>query len=282
MHGDTHQSGPESPSTGESIPLALPVGRARPITSSALPPLDRGPMYLDRATASSVWLDLLAFTLGITAAILLLGILAAAVSLLARDLDERLLQLLLLPLQAMAWVAVVALILKQRGQSGLSVGWRRDQVFADACLGLGAAGAAYAAFLGSTLLLMLVWPAGAKAMQANEQAITEMLPPLPVALFALQIIVGFYEELVFRGFLLTRLRRVLKSWWLAIVVSSTLFAVPHVLDQEPVAAIPLFSVGVTFCIFTLWRKSVIPAMVGHAVFNTGQILAVYLLNPEWR
>ena len=80
---------------------------------------------------------------------------------------------------------------------------------------------------------------------------------------------------------MTRLRRVLHSWWAAIAVTSLLFALPHMGDQKPVVAIPLFGVGVALSVFTIWRKSLLPAIIGHAVFNTCQIMVLYSFYPDW-
>ena len=86
---------------------------------------------------------------------------------------------------------------------------------------------------------------------------------------------------MFRGFLLTRLRRALGSWWLAVPATSLAFAVPHMLDQKAMMAIPLFAVGVALSLFVIWRKSLLPAMIGHGLFNSCQILVLYFYYPDW-
>ena len=83
------------------------------------------------------------------------------------------------------------------------------------------------------------------------------------------------EEIVFRGILLSYVRRISRSWTVAIVVSSCVFALPHVFDQEAATCVPLFCVGGVWAIFTLWRRSLVPAIVGHTLFNFPQI--IYLL-----
>lgn len=264
------------------IPVARPVVWARPVVLAGAGVPALGPMHLPGATPRAVWQDLGIFIVGIMLAIGLVAAVAVVLHFVHGELEKRVLTVALLPVQGAACVSVVALILKWRGQGAGSIGCVRGRLLADVPLGLLAAVSALAAYALCAGLIMVTWPAGAAQLTGNPEAITEMLPPLhPAALVALMILVGFYEELVFRGFLLTRLRRVLHSWWAAIAVTSLLFALPHMGDQKPVVAIPLFGVGVALSVFTIWRKSLLPAIIGHAVFNTCQIMVLYSFYPDW-
>ena len=268
-------------------PTAAPVGEARPVPWPVAARPELGPMYLAGATPVTVWQDLGIFVSGFVVCALVLGLvggltLSGLRLVWQEEPDERLLNVVLLPLLGLAWVGLVAAIVKGRGQSAASLGLVRGRLLVDIPLGLAATGAAFAAFFLALVVIWLCWPAGFAQMQDNQEAITEMLPPVhPAVLCGMQLLVGFYEELVFRGFLLTRLRRALGSWWTAVLISSLLFAVPHMLEQEPVAAIPLFGVGLAFALFTIGRKSVVPAMIGHALFNSIMLMGIYLTNPDW-
>ncbi|MCH7814182.1 MAG: CPBP family intramembrane metalloprotease [Planctomycetes bacterium] len=276
----SHHDDPDAASIPAASPIA-PVGQARPITTGGLLMRPPHPMHLWPASRPATWLDLGMFLVGLVASLLVLAILATLITWLAVDLDRRMLTVLLIPIQALLWLGVVALILKQRRQPAASLGWVRVTAL-DLPLGLAATAAAFTAFFLSVGILALVWPAGFEDLQNNQQAITEMLPPLhPALLIGLQIVVGIYEELIFRGFLLTRLRRALGCWWLAAGISSALFALPHIIEQRPVAAIPLFGVGLAFCLFTIWRRSLLPAIIGHALFNSIMLMGIYLTNRDW-
>jgi len=230
-----------------------------------------------------VWQDLGLFLVGILLAIALLVVLGNAVYFLHGKVDERVLTVALLPVQGAAWIVVVALILRWRGQRAASIGWVRGRLLVDVPIGLLAALSAFLAFLLSALIIKLVWPAGFAQLTGNPEAIARMLPRLhPAVLVSLLIVAGVYEEVVFRGFLLTRFRRVLRSWWAAVPVTSLLFALPHMGDQEPVVVIPLFAVGVALSVFTIWRKSLLPAIIGHGLFNSCQILALYFYYSGWK
>ena len=153
----------------------------------------------------------------------------------------------------------------------------------DLALGVPVAVAAFATWLLGLLMLYLTWPSGLEEMRGNVDAIQQMLPPIhPVLLVTLQFIVAAYEELVFRGFLLTRLRRALGSWWAAAVLCSVIFTIPHALDQKLPAVVPLFLLGCLLCGLTIWRKSILPAVVGHALFNSANLLVIYFGDPQWR
>ena len=78
-----------------------------------------------------------------------------------------------------------------------------------------------------------------------------------------------------RGFLLTRLRRALGRWWPAVLISSILFALPHMETQVAVMTFPLFLIAVTWSLITIWRKSLIPAIIGHILFNFIQLMVVF-------
>jgi membrane protease YdiL (CAAX protease family) len=263
-------------------PVARPVGLARPVEFPAGAALAPGPMYLTTATRGSVWRDLGIFVVAIVLFDVCLGGALALVVTLAEGIDERVVQVIALPLRGAAWVALVILFLGQRGQAGASVGLIRGRLIVDIPLGLGALAAAFAAFHLGALALFLLWRDGWVGLTQNKDAIADMLPRLhPVLLVGLQFAVGFYEEVVFRGFLLTRLRRGLGSWTAAVMLSSALFAVAHTMEQEAAAAVPIFGLGVAFCMFTIWRKSLLPAVIGHALFNSCQILWLYYYNPDW-
>ena len=83
---------------------------------------------------------------------------------------------------------------------------------------------------------------------------------------------GLSEELLFRGFLMTRLRRATGSWFIAVVVTSAVFTVLHAFEQTRGALITIAVLSVFFSVLTVWRRSIVPAMVAHALFDFSQFL----------
>ena len=68
----------------------------------------------------------------------------------------------------------------------------------------------------------------------KAQAALAMVPRLhPLGYVGVAAMVGIYEEIVFRGFLMTRLRRATGSWFVAVLASTALFTSLHAFDQTP-------------------------------------------------
>jgi sodium transport system permease protein len=80
------------------------------------------------------------------------------------------------------------------------------------------------------------------------------------------------EELAFRGFILTGLRRRLPAWS-AIVLSSFLFALYH---MNVFQVLPAFILGLVLGLLAAWSNSVVPGMLFHLLYN-GVLLGVALL-----
>ena len=264
------------------VPWATPVGQARPVGLVEATDGRRSPMHLLTMSAASVWQDLGIFLAGVALCEMAVGSIAGLVITLAEGWDERVIIVLAVLVRAAALVALVAFVVGWRGQTPASVGLRGGELRFDLPLGLAAMAGAFAAHFLCVGILFVLWPAAFEGVTRNADRIGEMLPRShPVLLLAMQVVVGFYEELLFRGFLLTRLRRILGRWWLAVLLSSALFAALHMTTQEPVMAIPIFGLGVVFCSFTIWRKSLVPAMIGHALFNSCQLLWLFFYYPDW-
>ena len=88
--------------------------------------------------------------------------------------------------------------------------------------------------------------------------------PAYFLLLAASIANGFAEELVMRGYFLVRLEQLLKSTWLAVLVTTVLFASYHLYQGVPLAfgiAVIGLVYAVSFCMFRrLW-----PICVAHAI-----------------
>lgn len=98
------------------------------------------------------------------------------------------------------------------------------------------------------------------------------------------IIAGCYEDIVFRGFLLGRLRilfRTSKAWigdLVAIAVSSAIFGLGHIY-QGWFGVMKTTAAGVCLAILVLLTKSVWPAMIAHAGIDASTIVMLHFLTP---
>ncbi|MCH7839373.1 MAG: CPBP family intramembrane metalloprotease [Planctomycetes bacterium] len=196
--------------------------------------------------------------------------------------DERLLRLVATLIRGMLVVCIVMLVLWRRSQPIASVGLCWGRWWAAWAVGGGTAVAAFAVLFGTVMSIYVLFPVLRPSLERNAERLFEGIPRLPpVILAVMACLVGFYEEVFFRGFLLTRLRRATGSAAIAIAVVSALFAVAHMSSQEPIAAVPLFLIGVLWALVTLWRMSVVPVIIGHALFNLGQLLYMYYYAGGW-
>jgi membrane protease YdiL (CAAX protease family) len=77
---------------------------------------------------------------------------------------------------------------------------------------------------------------------------------------------GFAEELVMRAYLITRLQRLLSSTWLAVVVTTALFASYHAY-LGPVGVFSAAAGGLVYAISFCWFRRLWPLCVAHAVHD---------------
>lgn len=75
---------------------------------------------------------------------------------------------------------------------------------------------------------------------------------------------GMCEEVIFRGYLMTRLRLLFKakSWFWPVIISSVAFAFPH-LYQGTGNVIVIFMVGVLFAVTFIKTRSLWPCVLAH-------------------
>lgn len=80
------------------------------------------------------------------------------------------------------------------------------------------------------------------------------------------ITAGFVEELVFRGYLQTQFVRMGLPAAFAVIAQAVVFAGGHLYEGRN-SVVVIFVYAVLFGLLTIWRKSLRPGMVGHAIFD---------------
>lgn len=100
---------------------------------------------------------------------------------------------------------------------------------------------------------------------------------LPVALFA-----GFNEEVLFRGFLLSRFRVLFgesrRSLALGVVLSAALFSAGHGY-QGMIGVVQTFVAGACLATVAAVRKSLWPAIIAHAAIDLFGLVALHFVKP---
>ena len=128
-----------------------------------------------------------------------------------------------------------------------------------------------------------------QAELASRAGCMQKLTALPwSAILPLVVFVGFWEETVFRGFLLGRVRAALPtmggkatSWQrdaAAVVLTALLFGMGHGY-QGVLGIVQTSMIGLVLGALTLWRKSVWPAVVVHLTIDGVGLVAIKLIAP---
>lgn len=167
---------------------------------------------------------------------------------------------------------VILLYVRRRGQpfSSLGLSWRRW--LTDSGIGIVAAAFVMTLMVAGSLFVWIVLPDLIPALQESQENIKRVLPPMTVStIVGLTVVVSFYEELLFRGFLLTRLRVLTRTWWAAVLLGAVGFAMLH-FYQGPVAVLAIVLLSGVLSVVFLWRRSLVAPMVAHFVFNVTQLI----------
>lgn len=284
------------PSTAQDIGPLIPV--ARPVTwmdsSGFPPPPPVPPFHLSGLSRREVMLDLVIF-ICLFAAIALGGEVIMAtyfhnqLDLLHSDeekLSSAVSKAALFPAilwrTAVAIVAIVA-ITHKRGLSMPSIGLSFRQIWLNILLGLGLFVMIFVAVIVFALLINVFFPRLNEEFEENAQLIMNAVPRASTAGFVLiSIAIGIYEELIFRGFLMPRLRRATGSWIVAVLITTVVFAILHLQDQAPAALLAITALSLAFSAITILRHSIIPAIIAHALFDLYMFLQLaYAAGDLW-
>ena len=176
-------------------------------------------------------------------------------------------------------LALAALaVARGRGQSWGALGLTGHRWSLDTLVGfVGALGVMAVTVVGS-IYVQMYFPHLVPLMEESQEQISETLPPMSLgSIVLLTAVVAFYEELLFRGFMLPRLRVLTGSWWSAVLLGAGCFGVLHFYEGA-VAVTMVMGLAVLLSVLFLWRGSLVAPMVTHFVFNTIQLTALQLLN----
>lgn len=140
--------------------------------------------------------------------------------------------------------------------------------------GVGWTAASLGAMFGATLLsalliapLMLLNPELNEQTMRDRAAFAEMLPTSDtLRTVFLLIAVSIHEEILFRGLLLPLLRRVVRSWWLAITIAAIVFGSLHIM-QGVLAIFQTALLAVVLSLCFLASRSLIPVIIAHFFYN---------------
>ncbi|MEH2452500.1 CPBP family intramembrane glutamic endopeptidase [Nostoc sp.] len=99
---------------------------------------------------------------------------------------------------------------------------------------------------------------------------------LGIFFFTAAIAAPFFEEILFRGFLLPSLTRYLPVWG-SILISSLLFAIAHLSLSE---ILPLTALGVVLGVVYTRSRNLFAPMLLHSLWNSGTLLSLFVLGSN--
>ncbi|MEH2398346.1 CPBP family intramembrane glutamic endopeptidase [Nostoc sp.] len=99
---------------------------------------------------------------------------------------------------------------------------------------------------------------------------------LSIFFFTAAIAAPFFEEILFRGFLLPSLTRYLPVWG-SILISSLLFAIAHLSLSE---ILPLTALGIVLGVVYTRSRNLFAPMLLHSLWNSGTLLSLFVLGSN--
>lgn len=97
---------------------------------------------------------------------------------------------------------------------------------------------------------------------------------LAIFFFTASIAAPFFEEIIFRGFLLPSLTRYVPVWG-AIALSGTIFALAHLNLSE---VLPLTTLGIILGVVYTRSRNLLSSMLLHCLWNSGTLLSLFVLG----
>jgi len=171
-------------------------------------------------------------------------------------------------------LVLIMLLLRWDGHSGRTIGWTAENFEKNILIGLGTFLATFMAVLLVSGILTLMFPHLLEEPSTAHKAIREAFPQIRILhLVPVLFLVSVWEEVAFRGFLLTRLHSLLRRWWLTILVGAALFGAVHSY-QGALAMGLVFVLGLILGVLMVWRKSLVPGIFFHFANNLVMMLIV--------
>jgi len=183
--------------------------------------------------------------------------------------------------QGLAALVLVGLLVHKNGQRLASIGVHGRALAGELLVALGTFLAVYLSFLLVLAVLQTLshwYPRLLQDLAAERLKLAQIFPRLAMwRLIAFCLFVGFYEELLFRGFVLTRLKVITGYWAPAILISSAVFALGHSYEGTT-AVIQIFLVAVIFGAVFAWRGSIVGIGLAHAAMNAVNLTVLQRLG----
>ncbi len=172
-------------------------------------------------------------------------------------------------------LALLLVVVRRHDQSFASLGLRRDRPIAAILWGIVASVTVLAAIYGVFSALHAVWPATLDLVRNTRDSNLSRLPKLTmIGVPLLSLVVAIGEELLFRGYLLTRLRALTGSWTLAVLLSAAAFAGLH-FRVGWVAVVMILVPGILLGLWMIWRRDLLTPIVAHLFYDSASLTMLF-------
>jgi len=179
-------------------------------------------------------------------------------------------------------VLVCFVTVRVAGRKPVSVGWTCKDLRVNAGIGLGAWVATYVILCSVIVATCVTFPSIMPETPVAQQKIEQTFPPMRLYwIIPLTIFVAFWEEIVFRGFVLTRLNAIFKRWWLTILLASAVFGVAHAYEGL-LAALMIGGLAMVMGTLFVWRRSLVPSIVFHFLHNLVMFVLLSSISKTWQ
>jgi len=160
------------------------------------------------------------------------------------------------------------LIIRRRGQSYSSIGLDRRGLGLNCLIGIAGLLVCFAFSIFTWGFAIVFWRDSLAQIDENIVYRVTSVPTIqPLGLLGYAMIVGIVEETLFRGFLMTRLHRALGGWIWSVLISTGIFALLHMHNQVIPILVDTMFCSVVLSFLTIWRRSIVPAIVLHSLWN---------------
>jgi uncharacterized protein len=189
-------------------------------------------------------------------------------------------------LHALVLTGLVWVLLRLSRQGWAAIGLAATPVLSVVVYGIVATVFAYVANTLAVLVHLAITRPDLTAMGEQKLRALDPLATIPLwTLVPIAIVVGVYEEIVFRGFLLTRLKIAFSGRFsartaaiAAVLLSSAVFAFGH-LYQGALGVVQTAAAGVALSVIALWRQSLWPCIFAHVAIDVFGLVVLRVLRP---
>ncbi|HLG35785.1 MAG TPA: type II CAAX endopeptidase family protein [Bacteroidia bacterium] len=121
--------------------------------------------------------------------------------------------------------------------------------------------------IGAGMLLIVIWKYVFQ-MQIGHELAGERMAQLPLWRKAfLSLGAGITEEIIYRGYSITRLQQLTKNKPVSIIIPLAAFAFAHIGYGTVLHVMTALAMGIVLTIFYLKYKNLLANMIGHALFD---------------